>query len=141
MKTFVDFMVELAAERVSSAPVDATKVRKTARDRSRAMKRRNKKPASLVTKDRAMKKRKDDSAIGQSARNKVLKDVIPGYSDLDPVQKAKKKAMKKDKIDQLVKREIPKVKRAEPERMKKHKENLKTRPERKKAEKERAKKK
>ena len=141
MKTFADFMVELAAERVSSAPIDATKIRQTARMRSRAMKRKNVKPTTQVQKDRVMKKRKDDSAIGQSARNTVLKKVIPGYSDLDPVQKAKKKQMKKDLIDREVKKQIPKTKRAEPERMKKHKENLKTRPERKKADKEKAKKK
>ena len=142
MKTFADFMVELAAERVSSAPkIDATQVRKTARERSRRKKRENVKAGTQRKKDITMKKRKDDSAIGQSARNKVLKDVIPGYADLDPVQKAKKKAQKKDIIDRKVKREIPKVKRGETERIKKHKENLKTRPERKKAENEKAKKK
>tara|TARA_Y100000310_G_scaffold288758_1_gene314696 strand:+ start:430 stop:873 length:444 start_codon:yes stop_codon:yes gene_type:complete len=143
MKTFADFMVELLEEAdkppKKKEPIDATQVRKTARVRSRTMKRRNKKPTTQKIKDRTMKKRKDDSAIGASARNKVLKDIIPGYTEMDPVMKAKKKEQKKDRIDREIKKEIPKVKRAEPARMKKHKENIKTRPERKKAEKEREK--
>ena len=138
MKTFEDFMIELDEAYEKATPQE---IRKTARERSRAMKRRNIKPQSQVQKDRAQKQRKDDTKIKQSARNKVLKDIIPGYADLDPLQKAKKKEQKKDRIDREVKKMIPKVKRAEPERIKKHKETLKTRPARKKAEKERAKKK
>ena len=143
MKTFADFMVELLEEAdkppKKKEPIDATQVRKTARVRSRTMKRRNKKPTTQKIKDRTMKKRKDDSAIGASARAKVLKKIIPGYTEMDPAMKAKKKEAKKDRIDREIKKEIPKVKRAEPERVKKKKESLKTRPERKKAEKEREK--
>ena len=131
-------MIELDEAYEKATPQE---IRKTARERSRSMKRRNKKAQSQVQKDRAQKQRKDDTKIKQSARNKVLKDIIPGYADLDPLQKAKKKEQKKDRIDREVKKMIPKVKRAEPERIKKHKETLKTRPARKKAEKERAKKK
>lgn len=139
MKTFADFMVELAEE--APKKIDATQVRKTARERSRRKRRENVKPTTQRKKDLTMKKRKDDSAIGAAARNKVIRDIIPGYADMDPVMRAKKKQQKKDIIDRKVKVEKPKVKRGESERVMKHKETLKTRPERKKAEKEKAKKK
>jgi len=82
MKTFADFMVELLEEAdkppKKKEPIDATQIRKTARERSRRKKRENKKPTTQKIKDRTEKKRKDDSAIGASARNKGLNDSMQG---------------------------------------------------------------
>ncbi len=129
MKTFSEFVTEMGEAYEKATP---QQIRQTAKKRSMAMKRQNKKQATQMMKDRTMKKRKDDSAMRASARNKVLKRLIPNYDKMDAIQKAKKKEMKKARIDTEIKKEIPKVRKAEPERIKKHKENLKSRLQKKK---------